>query len=120
MVRLPKLAELKVIATLLLLFALVTYKYDLRTATAFIASCIAGWLNVFGIFHALLSAYRRIPISGMTLFVILVALAVDGLLGILGYAAALALVTSCLLFGDAVVLRFAGPPIGHSSKASEP
>ena len=120
MARMPQAGLLKTVAGPALLFAVIAYSYDLRTATAFIGSCIAGWLNVFGIFHAVLAAAKRLPVSGATLFVILVALLCDALIVLSGYALVLALVTGCLLLIDALVLRFSGEPIGHRFRASEP
>ena len=118
----PKLpfVLLKTTAGLGLLFALIAHQYDLRTAAAFISTCVAGWLNVFGVLHALVAAARHTAVSGRTWLVALVALVFDVLLIFFGYGLVLALTTAGLLLIDALVLRFAGHPIGHKVIASEP
>ena len=115
-----QLQFLKAAAGLALLFVLIAYFYHLDTAVAFISSAVAGWLNVFGIFHALLAAARRAVVGGRTQLVIVAALLLDALIIFFGYGLVLALITGCLLLIDALILRFAGEPIGHKVIASEP
>ena len=118
----PKLpfVLLKTTAGLGLLFSLIAYQYDLRTAAAFIGACVAGWLNVFGVLHALVAVARRTPVTRRTWLVAIVALLFDALLIFFGHGLVLAFATGGLLLIDALVLRFAGEPIGHKVIASEP
>jgi hypothetical protein len=114
------LAWLRVTGGLAVVFAIATYRYDTSTALAFVASCLAGWLNVFGILHAGLAALRREPLSLGTWVALGTALVLGFGLALSGYWLLLALTTSCILLIDAVVLRFSGPPIGYKGAASEP
>ena len=115
-----QLTWLKATGGLALIFAIAAYRYDLRTAVAFVTSCFAGWLNVFGALHAFLAFVRRQPISAGTSVAVGTALILSVALAFFGYWLVLALTTACVLLIDAAVLRFAGPPIGHKVAAGEP
>jgi hypothetical protein len=115
-----QLMWLKTTFGLTLIFAIAAYRYDLRTALAFVSSCLAGWLNVFGALHAFLALVRHQPVSVGTSVAVGIALILSVALAFFGYWLLLALTTSCVLLIDAAVLRFAGPPIGQKVVAGEP
>jgi hypothetical protein len=115
-----QLTWLKTTSGLALIFAISAYRYDLRTAAAFVSSCFAAWLNVFGALHAFLAFVRRQPISAGTSVAVGTALILSVALAFFGYWLLVALTTSCVLLLDAAVLRFSGPPIGQKAAASEP
>ena len=108
-----RLGWVKAIGGVALLFALVFYRHDLLTATAFIGAGIIGWLNIFGILHALLSLMRRQRVTAATWAVCAGAMAGSLLLVYFGFGAPLALTTTSFLVIDALALRFHADPIGY-------
>jgi hypothetical protein len=99
-------------AHVVLLFALVAAFHGFKVAALLTLSGLLGYLNAFAAFRAVLAVLGRRHVSRRT--VALGALATTGsvALGWFGYWAALAICTLSFIFIDAVVLRFAGPPVG--------
>ena len=103
---------------LALIFVLAAYQADSRIAAWFLASGIVGYLNDFGVIHTVLSTFKGEKVGYRTLLLVLVALLGNAVILFYGYGIVVALTTACFLALDAIVLRFAGPPIGVPS--SEP
>ena len=99
-------------AHVVLLFALVAAFYGLKIAALFTLSGMLGYLNAFAAFRSLLAMVGQRNVSRRT--AALVALTTIGsvALGWFGNWAALAICTLSFIVIDAVVLRFAGPPVG--------
>ncbi len=93
-------------ANLLVIFVVVATKHDIEVASIAVGSMVIGFLNVFGLLHLALRLYRKEPVSRMLYAAAVCAVLGSTALCLWGYVWPLLLVTACLLFIDAVVLKF--------------
>jgi hypothetical protein len=93
-------------ANLLVVFLIVATKYDVKVASFAVGCFVVGSLNVFGLMHLALRIHRQEPVSRMLYVAAVCAVLGSAALVLWGHVWPLFLVTACLLFIDAVVLKF--------------
>ena len=105
-------SQLIVGAHVLVLFGLVAAFNGPKVAALLTLSGFLGYLNAFAAFRTALAVLGRRQVSRRTVAVVALATTGSVALGWFGYWAPLAICTLSFIFIDAVVLRFAGPPVG--------
>lgn len=89
-----------------LLFAIVAYTVDIRTAAWFIACSVVGYFNAFCVFRSVLALVRRKSISTRNGICSALALCASCAIVFAGYGMVLVLATSAFILIDALVLKF--------------
>lgn len=91
---------------ILLIFALVAYKADLRIAALATACFVVGYHNIFSVLRGAIAFFKRQKVGAARASLIAGVLLADVVLVYFGSGWALLLVTVCVLIIDAAVLRF--------------
>lgn len=90
----------------LLLFAIVAYTVDIRTAAWFISCSVVGYFNAFYLFRSVLALARRKGVVARNWFLSALALCASGVIVFAGYGMVLVLATSAFILIDAFALNF--------------
>lgn len=90
----------------LLLFAVVAYTVNIRTAAWFIACSVVGYFNAFYVFRSVLALARMKSGDVRSWFLSALALCASGVIVFAGYGMVLVLATSAFILIDALVLKF--------------